>query len=169
MTANALIRPAIVLDAAAIAAVWNPFIRDTAVTFNAVEKRPEDVAAMIVARLTAGHGFLVACDPDEGTLLGFATYTQFRSGIGYAKSMEHTILLAPEAHGRGLGRALITAIEKHAAEEGAHQILAGVSGENAAGIRFHLAMGYAECARIPAAGYKFGRYMDLVLLQKFLS
>lgn len=169
MSAQALIRPAIVLDAPAIAAIWNPFIRDTAVTFNAVEKRAEDVAALIVTRLTAGHGFLVAADPDDGTILGFATYTQFRSGIGYAKSMEHTILLAPAAHGKGLGRALLSAIEKHATEEGAHQILAGVSAENPAGIRFHLAMGYVECARIAAAGYKFGRYMDLVLLQKFLS
>jgi phosphinothricin acetyltransferase len=124
---------------------------------------------MIVTRLTAGHGFLVAAAPDDGTILGFATYAQFRGGIGYARSMEHTILLAPEAHGKGLGRALLTALEKHAAEEGAHQILAGVSSENAAGIRFHLAMGYVECARIPAAGYKFGRYMDLVLMQKFLS
>ncbi len=71
--------------------------------------------------------------------------------------------------GKGLGRALLNALEKHAAEEGAHQILAGVSGENAAGIRFHQAMGHVECARVPAAGHKFGRYMDLVLLQKFLS
>ena len=163
-----MIRPAIVLDAQAIAEIWNPWIRDTGITFNAVDKRPEDVADMIVTRTTAGHGFLVAVD-DEGCLLGFATYTQFRGGIGYARTMEHSIILSPMARGKGLGRDLLTAIEKHAREEGAHQILAGVSSENAEGIKFHLAMGYDECARIRDAGYKFGRYMDLVLMQKFLS
>ena len=163
-----MIRPAIVLDAPAIAEIWNPWIRDTAITFNAVEKRPEDVAEMIVSRTTAGHGFLVATEED-GAILGFATYGQFRGSIGYARTMEHSILLAPQARGKGLGKTLLTAIEKHAREEGAHQMIAGVSAENPEGIRFHLAMGYDECARIRDAGWKFGRYMDLVLMQKFLS
>ena len=163
-----MIRPAIVLDAQAIADVWNPWIRDTGITFNAVDKHPDDVADLIISRTKAGHGFLVATD-DEGVILGFATYAQFRSGTGYARTMEHSIILSPQARGRGLGRALLTAIEAHAHEEGAHQILSGVSSENADGIRFHLAMGYAEAARIRDAGHKFGRYMDLVLMQKFLS
>ncbi|NBZ86299.1 GNAT family N-acetyltransferase [Stagnihabitans tardus] len=162
-----MIRPATVLDAQAIAAIWNPFIENSAVTFNPVVKRPEDVAEMIVARTTAGHGFLVAAD-EEGAILGFATYAQFRSGLGYSKTMEHTIILAPTEKGRGMGRALMTAIEAHAREEGAHQMIAGVSAENVAGLRFHEAMGYAEAARIREAGWKFGRYMDLVLMQKFL-
>ncbi len=164
-----MIRPAIVLDAQAIADVWNPWIRDTAVTFNAVDKHADEIAAMIVHRTTAGHGFLVATDDDTGAILGFATYDQFRGGIGYSRTMEHSILLSPHALGKGLGRALMTAIERHAAEEGAHQILAGISSENAEGLRFHAAMGYVESARIRQAGYKFGRYMDLVLMQKFLS
>ncbi|MBI1173182.1 GNAT family N-acetyltransferase [bacterium] len=164
-----MIRPATVLDAPAIAEIWNPWIRDTAVTFNAIIKTPEEVAALIVSRQTAGHGFLVAADEEDGAILGFATYGQFRLGVGYARTMEHSIILAPAARGKGLGRALLTAIERHAAEEGAHQILAGVSAENAEGLRFHQAMGYAECARIREAGHKFDRYMDLVLMQKFLS
>jgi phosphinothricin acetyltransferase len=164
-----MIRPAIVLDAQAIADVWNPWIRDTGITFNAVDKRPEDIADLIVSRTTAGHGFLVATDDDTGAILGFASYAQFRGGIGYARTMEHSIILSPQARGKGLGRALLSAVERHAREEGAHQILAGVSSENADGIKFHLALGYAEAARIRDAGYKFGRYMDLVLMQKFLS
>lgn len=164
-----MIRPAIVLDAQAIADVWNPWIRDTGVTFNAVDKTETEVAQLIVARITAGRGFLVATDDDSGAILGFGTYAQFRGGTGYAKTMEHSIILAPAARGQGLGRTLLTALESHAREEGAHQILAGVSSENADGIRFHLAMGYSECARIRDAGYKFARYMDLVLMQKFLS
>jgi L-amino acid N-acyltransferase YncA len=163
-----MIRPATVLDAQAIAAIWNPFIENTAITFNPVVKRPEEVADLIVSRQTAGHGFLVACD-DEGIITGFATYAQFRSGLGYSKTMEHTIILAPTSKGRGEGRALMAAIEAHAREEGAHQMIAGVSAETVQGIAFHERLGYTEAARIREAGWKFGRHMDLVLMQKFLN
>jgi phosphinothricin acetyltransferase len=83
--------------------------------------------------------------------------------------MEHTIVLGPQARGRGLGRALMTAIEDHARQRGAHSIFAGVSAENPDGRRFHLAMGYSEIATLPAVGHKFGRWIDLHLLQKILT
>lgn len=162
-----VIRPAVAMDATAIVGFWNPMIRDTAVTFNPVEKDPAEVAAMITARQADGHGFVVA--EDAGTLLGFATYSQFRGGAGYATCMEHTVILAPAAQGRGIGRALMTAIEGHARLRGAHQIIAGVSGENPEGLAFHTACGYVQIARIPEAGFKFGRFMDLILLRKLLT
>lgn len=161
-----MIRRASTADAAAIATLWNPWIRDTAVTFNAVEKTVQDVATMIFDRDTLGHATFVA---EDAGLLGFATYSQFRGGIGYATCMEHTVVLAPDAHGRGVGRALMRAVEDHARMAGAHQMIAGVSGENPEGIAFHAALGYRLIATVPEAGYKFGRFMDLVLLQKILS
>lgn len=161
-----LIRLAEPADAGAIAALWNPYIRDTAVTFNAVEKTEADVAGMIADRARQGHATFVAVD--GGALLGFATYAQFRAGVGYATSMEHSILLSPLARGRGVGRGLLRAICEHAAAAGAHHMIAGVSAENPDGVAFHAAMGFAEVARIPKAGFKFGRRIDLVLMQKFL-
>ncbi|MCZ8333131.1 MAG: GNAT family N-acetyltransferase [Rhodobacteraceae bacterium] len=162
-----MIRDATPADAAAIAAIWNPVISDTAITFNSVEKSMADIAAMIRARQADGHGFLVA--EAEGNILGFATYAQFRGGVGYARTMEHTILLSPAAQGRGLGRALMTAVEDHARARGALSLFAGVSAENPAGRAFHAAMGFAEVAILQRVGYKFGRTMDLVLMQKFLA
>ena len=162
-----MIRDATPGDAAGIAAIWNPVIRDTAITFNSAEKSPADIAAMIRTRQGDGHGFLVT--EDEGRILGFATYARFRGGVGYARTMEHTILLDPAAHGRGLGRALMQAVEDHARARGAISIFAGVSAENPAGRAFHAALGYAEVAILQRVGYKFGRTMDLVLMQKFLA
>lgn len=162
-----MIRDATPGDAPAIAAIWNPAIRDTAVTFNAAEKSLSDIVAMITDRQTAGHAFLVA--EASGRIAGFATYAQFRGGVGYARTMEHTILLAPTAHGNGLGRTLLTAIEDHARTAGAISLFAGVSAENPAGRAFHARMGYAEVAILQRVGFKFGRTMDLVLMQKFLS
>ena len=160
-----MIRRATPADAAAIAALWNPYIRDTAVTFNALEKTDADVARLIAERDALGHATFVAEGP---ALLGFASYAQFRAGVGYATCMEHSILLAPEARGRGAGRALMAALCEHARTAGAHQMIAGVSAENADGLAFHARMGFAEIARVREAGHKFGRFMDLVLMQKFL-
>lgn len=162
-----IIRDATAADAPALCAIWNPVIRDTAITFNAQEKSPADLATMIATRQADGHAFLVA--ETAGRIAGFVTYAQFRGGIGYARTMEHTILLAPEARGQGLGPALLTAAETHARAAGAMSIFAGVSAENPAGRRFHARMGYAEVAVLQRVGFKFGRSMDLVLMQKFLT
>lgn len=152
--------------AAGILAIWNPVIRETPTTFNSVEKSEADLVRMIVTRLEDGHGFFVA--EEDGDVLGFATYAQFRGGAGYVRTMEHTVMLAPQARGRGLGRALMAALEDHARAGGVGSMFAGVSAENPDGIAFHAALGYAEVARLPRVGWKFGRWMDLVLMQKFL-
>ena len=159
-----MIRQATEADAPALLAIWNPVIRDTLVTFNAAEKTEAELRAMIDER----PAFLVAQD-EGGRPLGFATYSQFRGGIGYRHTMEHTIILGPAARGRGLGRALMTAIEAHAREGGAHSLFAGVSAANPEGRAFHTALGYTEMAVLPQVGFKFGRWLDLVLMQKFLS
>ena len=61
------------------------------------------------------------------------------------------------------------AVEDHARMGGAHSMFAGVSGENPEGCAFHARLGYAEAAVLPQVGWKFGRWMDLVLMQKFLA
>ncbi len=160
-----MIRPATPADHAAILAIWNPVIRDTTVTFSSEEKTPESLGEMIAERRAAGREFFIA---DEGGIAGFATYAQFRGGNGYAHAMEHTVLLAPELVGRGVGRALMAHLEDHARAGGAHTLFAGVSGENAPGIAFHERVGFRTVARIPEAGRKFGRWLDLVLMMKFL-
>lgn len=149
-------------DASAITALWNHIIRDTIVTFNPTEKTEAEVAEAIRGRPV----FLVA---EQADFLGFATFSQFRGGAGYARTMEHTILLAAEARGRGVGRALMTALCAAARDSGAHVLVAGVSGENTGAIAFHLAAGFAITGRMPEVGWKFGRWHDLVLLQKTLA
>ncbi len=161
-----MIRPALPDDAPAIADILNHWIETSAITFNPVPKTAADIREMIAAKSAAGHGFLVALA--DGTLLGQASYGQFRAGPGYRTCMEHSISLSPAAKGRGIGRALMTALEDHARRGGAHQMIAGVSGENAEGRAFHERLCYRHVATVPQAGYKFGRFIDLVLMQKIL-
>jgi len=161
------IRPATERDCPAIAEIWNPVIRDSEITFNSVEKTPAALAAMLRDKAAADHPVLVAEAPDGG-MLGFATYGQFRAGAGYARTMEHTVILAPGARGRGAGRALMTALEDHARARGVHSLWAGVSAANPAGVAFHAAIGFDRVAVLPEVGWKYGRLYDLVLMRKRL-
>lgn len=157
-----IVRPAAPGDAAGIAALVNPVIRDTAITFTTEEKTPRSISRAI--RDTGAY--FVAGDGPE--IAGYACYFQFRGGPGYAHAMEHSITLAPEARGRGIGRGLMHVLETHAKAQGAHVMVAGVSGENAGGIAFHSAIGYREVGRMSEVGRKFDRWLDLVLMQKLL-
>ncbi|CUH64072.1 N-acyltransferase YncA [Thalassovita gelatinovora] len=160
------IRDARPKDADAVADIWNHIIRDTAATFTTLEKTPQDLIADIAAKQAEGKAFLVV--EQAGQVAGFATYFQFRGGPGYRHTMEHTIHIAPQAQGQGLGRDLMIALEDHARATGVHSLFAGVSGDNPGGVGFHAALGYREIARLPQVGRKFERWMDLVLMQKIL-
>lgn len=129
-----MIRPACPEDAEAIAAIWNRIIRDTAATFTTEEKDPSAIADAM-----STQPFWVA--EENGATLGFATYSQFRGGPGYARTMEHSVHVAKGSEGRGTGRALMAVLEDHARAQGIHSLIAGISGENPAGIAFHEALG----------------------------
>lgn len=161
-----IIRPAEARDLPAILAFWNPIIRETTTIFSSEERTEESLGAMIATRRAAGREMLVA--EEAGLVLGIATYDQFRGGLGYIHAMEHTVLLAPDARGRGVGRALMAAIEDHARARGAHTMVAAVDAANAGGIGFHEAIGFQRVGYLPESGRKFGRWLDLVLLQKIL-
>jgi phosphinothricin acetyltransferase len=158
-----MIRPALPQDAPAIAEIWNRVIRETTQTFTTVEKSADDIAT----RIAQGAPWWVA--EDKRQVLGHATYGPFRSGPGYAQTMEHSIHLADGAKGKGLGRALMATLEGHARTAGIHVMVAGISGDNAAGLAFHTALGYAEVGRMPEVGQKWGQRLHLVLMQKILS
>lgn len=154
-------------DVPAIAAIWNPLIRDTAITFWPAPRSEPEIAALIADRQGQNHPFVVS--DDGGAIRGFATYAQFRAGGGYARSMEHTIYLAPEARGTGVGRTLLGWLEDHARACGHRLMIGGITASNEGSLRFHARAGYAEWGRIPCAGWKFGAFHDLVLMGKDLG
>ena len=161
-----IIRQARESDAEAVGRIWNEVIRSSVYTFNSVEKSVDEVKNMIAEKCRHDHPVLVA---EAGRVVGFATFGQFRQGIGYAGTMEHTIHLAHEARGRGIGRILMERLEDEARQRRVNSMIAGISGENAGAVRFHAAIGYAKIASLPRVGRKFGRWFDLILMQKFLD
>ena len=154
-----MIRDATPDDAAWITAIWNDIIAQTDITFTTTLKTETQIKEMIAERPV-----LVLADSG-----GFATFGPFRSGPGYAATVEHTILLAPHARSRGQGRALLSALEDRARTHGHHVMVAGISGTNAPAVAFHAAMGFTQVAHMPEVGRKNGVWLDLVLMQKNLG
>ena len=159
---SAVIRPARAEDAAGILPIYNQIIRDTTITF-----LPDDkTEAEIVQAIAAADAYLVA--EEAGRIVAFASFGPFRSGKGYASVKEHSICLAEEARGAGLGAKLLAALEDVARTQGVRVMVGGISGENAAGLHFHATQGYQKTGHLPEIGEKFGRALDLVLMQKSL-
>jgi phosphinothricin acetyltransferase len=151
------IRAALELDIPGILRIWNAVIANSSATFTSQEKSAADIeqrlAQMWVAEKT-------------GAVLGFATYGPFRDGPGYAYVKETSIYVAQEAQGQGVARELMRVLETYAAEAGVSQLIAAIGGENASAISFHAAIGFKKVAHMPDIGRKFGRWHDLILMQK---
>ncbi len=158
-----LIRKATVSDAHAIRDIWNPILRDTLITFSTVEKSEQDIVAMI-----SQTELPVFVAERDGRVVGWARYAPFRDGPGYRFTMEHSIQLAPDAQGGGIGRKIMTVLEAEARSNAVHSLIAGISGVNQAAMDFHAAIGFVEVGRLPETGFKQDRWLDLVLMQKIL-
>ena len=146
--------------------IWNPYIKNSLVTFNSSEKSKEDICDLIDDRRKKGHEFWVASKNDK--IIGFASYDQLRAGVGYRYSMEHTIIVSAEVKGLGVGTKLMDILCSHAKSRDIKSMWAGVSALNVEAIKFHKAIDFKIVARLPEVGYKFNTFIDLVLMKKNL-
>lgn len=153
------IRPAHADDAKAIAAIYNPYILNTTISF---EEEPVTDAAMAqrVADVQAGGlPWLVA--EQDGKLLGYAYATKWRVRHAYRFSVESSVYLAPEAARQGVGTALYTALLAQLAERGCHLVIGGIALPNEASVALHEKLGYEKVAHFREVGFKFGRWLDV--------
>lgn len=157
-----ILRAATAADAQQVAALWNAMIRDTLATFTTDEMPLQTVLERIAAR-----PFWVAADGPS--VQGFVSYGPFRSGPGYAATVEHTVIVAPAAQGAGLGHSLMQQAENAAQSAGHHIMVAAISSANPAAETFHAARGFVRTGHMPQVGRKAGRWLDLILMQKTLA
>lgn len=156
-----MIRAATKEDLPYVRDLWNAMIRDTTATFTTIEKTLDDLETLWAMR---PDGFFVHA-PDEVT--GFVTWGPFRTGPGYAKTVEHTIIVGNP--GQGVGRALMRRAQTVAAAQGHHAMIAGISSENTAACEFHAALGFRIVGRLPEVGRKRDRWLDLIFMHKLLN
>jgi phosphinothricin acetyltransferase len=164
-----LIRPSRDDDSPAIAAIYAHHVLHGTGTFETEPPSAADMAARRQDVLARGLPWLVA-EGDDGQLLGFAYCNWFKPRAAYRFSAEDSIYLHPEAAGRGLGRALLAELAAQAQAAGVRKLIAviGDSG-NAGSIGLHRALGFTPVGTIGACGWKFGRWLDIVLMEKPLG
>jgi L-amino acid N-acyltransferase YncA len=170
MTAPALlIRPSTLADLPAITAIYAQAVLHGTGTF---ELDPPDLAEMSRRRddvLSKGLPWLVAQERGE-PVLGYAYANHFRPRKAYRFCLEDSIYLHPEARGRGVGKLLLAELVARCEAAGARQMLAVIGdAANAGSIGVHAALGFTHTGVLKASGWKFDRWLDVVLMQRPLG
>ncbi len=161
------IRDATDTDLDAILEITNDAILNSTANWNIRPATREGRAAWMAERRAAGFPVLVA--EEEGRVCGFASYGPFRPFEGYAHTVEHGLYVHPTAQGRGHGRALLGALIARAETEGVHVMVAAIEAGNAPSLGLHARFGFVRVGFLPEVGRKFGRWLDLVLMQRILG
>ncbi|WP_444460831.1 GNAT family N-acetyltransferase [Rhodobacter capsulatus] len=158
-----MIRDATPEDAQAIATIYNDAVRTTTAIWNEVEVTALNRVDWIAARQQAGFPVLVL---EEGAkVVGYASYGPFRAFDGYRGTVEHSVYIRTDLRGGGRGRALLSALILRARAQGLHVMVAAIEAENNASIILHQRLGFAAVGLMPQVGQKFGRWLDLLLMQ----
>lgn len=163
-----ILRDATPDDLPALLDIQNHAIRHLTAAWTESEETLTERTQWFESRKAKGLPVIVAADAD-GKVLGFASYGPFRGKPGYRFTAEHSVYVTEEAQGRGIGKALLAAVEQHARDAGIHVLIAGIDGENAASFALHEKAGFEHAAKLGEVGAKFGRWLDLHFMTKKLD
>ena len=163
-----LIRPSTLDDLPAITAIYAHAVLHGTGTFEIEAPDEAEMARRREDVLSKGLPWLVAQAGDQ--VLGYAYANHFRPRRAYRFCLENSIYLAAQARGQGLGRLLLTELVGRCEAAGARQMLAVIGdADNAGSIGVHAALGFEHCGVLKAAGWKFDRWLDVVLMQRSLG
>ncbi len=153
-------------DADALRAIYNVEVLESTVTFDLV---PRSLAAQVawIDEHSGGHPAIVAVGDDD-TAVGFASLSPYRPRPAYAPTVEDSVYVDRDRRGHGIGRLLLTDLVELARNHGFHSAIGRIVGGHEASIALHKACGFEEVGRELEVGRKFGRWLDVVLMQRML-
>lgn len=162
------LRAAQAADLPALLDIYNDVIATSTAIYTEAPTTLDERRTWFDARRGAGFPVIVA-DVD-GAVAGYASFGEFR-GVwpGYRYTVEHSVHVHAGYRGRGLGSALVEALLPLAGARDAHVMIGGVDAANAASLRMHERLGFERVAHFRQVGRKFGRWLDLVFLQRFVD
>ncbi|WP_137939587.1 GNAT family N-acetyltransferase [Chitinivorax sp. B] len=161
------IRPARLDDVSAICDIYNEVVLNTTAIY-------EDEPTTLEARQTwfntrIGQSYPILVAEQDGDVLGFSTFGEWRTRWGYRFTVEHSVHVRADQRGKGIGLQLVQALLPLARAMGKHVMIGAVDADNLGSIRFHERLGFVATGRCPQVGYKFDRWLDLVFMQLILA
>ena len=157
-----LIRLATDADAAAIASIYNHYIRTSTATFDTEEKSVDDRIAWLTEH---GGAYPVLVAEDGGEVLAWGALSRWGTRCAYRHSVEISVYVAPAATRLGLGPAMSRALIERARELGHHAIISQVVSENEPSLKMGERLGFENVGRLRQVGRKFDRWLDVVLME----
>ena len=163
------IRPAKTADIPAITRIYAHAVEHGTASFELTPPDATEMARRMRDLMGKGFPYLVA--EIDGVLVGYAYAGPFRSRPAYRLTVENSVYIAPATHRRGIGRALLAALIEAAQANGFRQMIAviGDSTKQAASIGLHEAAGFRHVGVLEDVGFKHGRWLDSVLMQRALG
>lgn len=161
------VRDAVEQDVSALLAIYNEVIATSTAIYMDQPTTLEERLAWWKGRVAAGYPVLVS--EDESGITGFASFGDFRPRPGYRFTVEHSVYVRADQRSRGIGNALMTPLIERAVSMRKHVMVAGVDAENGGSLRFHERLGFERVAHFKEVGFKFGRWLDLVFLERRLT
>jgi L-amino acid N-acyltransferase len=163
---NHAVRLATGVDAEPIRAIYNREVAESTNTFDLVPRSAQDQAEWLRAHEGA-HPAVVAVGPDGG-VVGFGSISPFKERPAYATTVENSVFVHVDHRGRGVGKAILAELVRLATSHGFHAMIARIVGGNEASIRTHAACGFELVGVEREVGRKFGRWLDVVEMQRLL-
>ncbi|ARP98835.1 phosphinothricin acetyltransferase [Pseudorhodoplanes sinuspersici] len=163
------IRPAIEADLPTILEIYNDAVLNSTAIWIETPADLDDRRAWLAARTSAGFPVLVAdSGPGKASVLGYGSFGEFRAYEGFRYTVEHSVYVTEEAQGRGVGKMLLRALIEEARGMGKRVMVGAIDASNYASLALHETMGFEETGRMPGVGEKFGKRLDMVLVQLVL-
>jgi L-amino acid N-acyltransferase YncA len=165
---NFTLRPSQNDDVPEITAIYRHHVLHGVASFEEIPPEPEEIARRRGEILRRGLPYLVA--ERSGRILGYCYAAPYRSRSAYRYTLEDSIYIDQAEVGRGLGRALLTSLLDRCTELGYRQMVAVIGGSDTwPSLRLHAALGFSRIGVLPAVGFKFGSWVDIVLMQRALG
>lgn len=165
-TATTRLRPATPADLPAILEIYNDAVLHTTASYDEAPSTLDQRAAWFAARVEEGFPVLVA--ERDGIVAGFGSYGPFHARSGYRFTVEHSVYVDSAYRGQGIGRALLVALIDHARRRRLHAMIASIDAEGAASLHLHESLGFVPVGHLREVGFKFGRWLDVRLLELVL-
>ena len=163
-----ILRDATTADLPAITAIYAHHVAHGTGTFEEDAPDEAEVADRVARVQVAGCAWLVT--ENDGQITGYGYYSQYRDRSAYRFTAEDSIYVRDDVRGQGVGKALVAALLDHAARRGFRQMIAVIGdSENVGSIGLHLSLGFRQVGVMRAVGMKFGRWVDVVTMQRPLG